>query len=100
MLRVLAILTMLLAVTQGGLVFCHALADLSGRGEELRSDLQPTLSYGSRMEEVTARLHQPALLFCAGAALFVLIRIARAQDDDGPVADSQARESRQPQGGG
>jgi hypothetical protein len=90
LLRLLAILTMLLAAVSGILVFPDVWHDFMGRGEEVgksgyREDLHSDTN--SSMQAACWRLYRPASLFCLSAVLFVLIRIARAQDEEVPVVD-------------
>jgi hypothetical protein len=48
--------------------------------EDEAPGLWQQLAPGTRLRSVTGHLQSPALLFCTGGMLFVLIRIARSQE--------------------
>ena len=82
-LRIVAVLTMLLALTEAGLVtyglFVDGLPSSSQRADS-PEPLFSRLTYTLR--EICFRFTGPAAVFCYGATLFVLLRISAAQEED------------------
>jgi hypothetical protein len=81
LLRIVAFLTMFLALVEAGLITYDQLRDDDKRSTTT-SSTSSERSVNENLSRAVGRYLGPLTLFCTGAMLYVVIRISATQEDD------------------